>query len=241
MKTLKFLQSLGIVALLGFAISGCTRDEDPGPIQQSEDQYDFTEFNRLDMGDALHINVAQGTEFSIIVKGDRRNLEDLVVRRSGSTLEMKFKNGLRFARHRQYATEVTIVMPALAGVNFSGAARAHVSGFEIDDFQVSLSGAADCTLDIQASHVDFDLSGASDLIVTGTGSSMKASLSGASMLSALEFPVDDANIDASGASNVKVNALQRLTATLSGASDVIYRGTPVMLISTSGASNVNHE
>jgi hypothetical protein len=32
-----------------------------------------------------------------------------------------------------------------------------------------------------------------------------------------------------------------LKATLSGASDVIYRGTPVLVLSTSGASNVGPE
>jgi hypothetical protein len=241
MKTLKFLQSLAIVAILGFALGSCNLDEDPGPIQPWEDQYALTEFDRLDMGDALNVTVAQGTEFSVIVKGDRRNLEDLIVRRSGTTLEAKYKNGWRFIRHRQYATEVTIVMPALAGANFSGAATTSISGFESDEFRLSLSGAADCTLDIQASHVDFDLSGASDLVVTGAASSMKASLSGASMLSAMEFPVEDADIDASGASNVKVNAAIRLKATVSGASDVIYRGTPVLVLSTSGASHVNPE
>ena len=70
---------------------------------------------------------------------------------------------------------------------------------------------------------------------------MDASLSGASSLSALEFAVQDARIDLSGASRAKVNAAERLKATASGASDIVYRGTPALVVSLSGSSNVKSE
>ena len=241
MKSVKFLRLVLFMAGLALAMASCQYDEDPGPLQELEQDYAMSGFDRLEMGDALHVTVEQGTEYAVHVKGDRRNLEDLVVRRSGNTLEMKYKNGWRWLRHRNYETHVTIVMPSLLSVRFSGAATTSVYGFETDDFHLSLSGAATCNLNIMAGHSDFDLSGASTLNVTGSASTMRATLSGASMLSGFEYAIEEADIDASGASDVRVNAAQYLKVNVSGASDVVYRGSPTLAISTSGASRVQPE
>ena len=52
----------------------------------------------------------------------------------------------------------------------------------------------------------------------------------------------DANVEASGASEVTVNASGRLDADASGASDVYYLGSPILgRIDTSGASSVERK
>jgi hypothetical protein len=241
MKTLKFIQFAALLMGIALVTASCQYDEDPGPIQTVTEQHALTGFDRLDMGDALHVTVVQGAEFSIEITGDQRNLEDLVVKKVGGTLDMRYKNGWRFIRQRQYPTYVTVTMPEMLSADFSGAVTASVSGFETDIFHLSLSGASDCDLNITAGHIDFDLSGASDLAVVGSASTMRAALSGASRLSALEFPVQEADIDATGASTVKVNASQQLKVSASGASDVIFRGTPAVQVSTSGSSTVHSE
>ncbi|MEJ0030812.1 MAG: hypothetical protein WDO15_10785 [Bacteroidota bacterium] len=54
---------------------------------------------------------------------------------------MNYRNGRR-NDNRQYTTYVTITMPALKGVLFSGAVNSKVSGFETEgNFDVTLSGA----------------------------------------------------------------------------------------------------
>jgi hypothetical protein len=237
MKTLNFIKSLGFIAVVAVGLSGCQYEDDPGPLQQQEAEYTILDFDRLDMGDALSVTVTQGTEYSMKVTGDRRNIEDLVVKRSGSTLEMHYRNMWRPIR-RQHKTYVTIVMPGLVSADFSGAVTSEIIGFEADEFHLGLSGASTCTLKFTGNNADFDLSGASDLAVEGSAANMNASLSGASRLSALNFPVQTARLDLTGASRAQVNAAERLKATASGASDITYRGTPLLDISTSGESHV---
>jgi hypothetical protein len=186
------------------------------------------------------VTVTKGAEYSIQVKGDQRNVEDLIVKRSGSTLEMHYRNTWRNIR-RNHATYVTIAMPALVSAEFSGAVTSDVSGFETEDFHLGLSGASKCSLKLMATYADFNLTGASDLTVEGTGTTMDASLSGASKLSAFGFVVEAADLDLSGASRASVNASERLHAIASGASDVGYMGTPHLVVSTSGASNIHQE
>jgi hypothetical protein len=240
MKTLNLSRFGAIIAAMSLTLAACDYDEDPGSAQLVEAEFSFQDFDRLEMGDALNVTVTQGSEFSIQVKGDQRNVEDLIVKRSGSTLEMHYKNTWRNIR-RHHTTYVTIVMPSLVSAGFSGAVTSEINEFESEDFHLELSGASTCKLQLAATYTDFKLTGASDLTVEGTASSMDASLSGASRLSAFGFAVETADLDLSGASRASVNATDRLRATASGASDVGYMGSPHLVVSTSGASNIHQE
>jgi hypothetical protein len=104
---------------------------------------------------------------------------------------------------------------------------------------VDLSGSSSLRGDIEAGGTSFDLSGSSDANLTGSGGNLTLDASGSSDVDLSDFPVADAEIDASGASTVTVNASGRLDVEASGASDVYYLGDPSMgTIDTSGASSV---
>jgi hypothetical protein len=240
MKPLKFQQSLIILALVGALTTSCTYDEEPKPGREVIKDYEFASFDRLEMGDAFNLVIEQGSEYSINVRGDERDMDNLVVEQDGEKLKFKFRRGVWF-RHTRYATTVTIVMPALKGAELSGAVDATISTVIEDDFYLSLSGASTAHLNLTAKNVDFDLSGASDLDVVGAADNLNISLSGASTFKGLGFEVEAADVDASGASDVEVNASAVLKAHASGASSVIYRGTPVVNSSTSGSSSIKQE
>lgn len=240
MKTLKSIKLAALVGIMAAALGGCQDYEDARPERLVEADYSIIDFDRLEMGDGLSVTVRQGSEYSIHAEGDERNVEDLVVKRSGSKLEVEYRNGLWNIR-RKYRTYVTIVMPKLVAADFSGAVTADLGAIETEGFHLGLSGASTVTMSLAATQADFDLSGASDLTVTGSASNMDASLSGASRITANEFAVQSAQLVLSGASFVKVNAAETLNVRASGASDVIYRGTPALSVSLSGSSNVKSE
>ncbi len=69
---------------------------------------------------------------------------------------------------------------------------------------------------------------------------MRATASGASQIDLEELTAADADIEASGASNVTVNASGTLDANASGASNIYYLGNPTLgRINESGGSNVD--
>ncbi|MEI9919841.1 MAG: head GIN domain-containing protein [Bacteroidota bacterium] len=209
--------SILFVALL-FTIISCV-NEDPGPLQEQTKEYSILDFERLEIGDALDVTVNQGNMFSISVNGDRRDIDDLEVNKVGNALRMKYHNK-NHNDNRQYTTYVTITMPALKGVSFSGAVNSKVSGFATEgDFDISLSGA-------------------SQLKISGSTTNLHAIVSGASELRAFDLETTTATVDASGASKIRVLATQQLNATASGASDVRYRGNPTVNVTTSGASTI---
>ena len=139
--------------------------------------------------------------------------------------------------------EAEITMPELTGLELSGATRGTVSGFDsTEGLTVQVSGASRLSGDIQAGDVRFDVSGAGRVTLSGSGEDAVIGASGASHMDLADFPVVDANVEASGASTVTVNASGRLDADASGASHVKYLGSPSLgTVDTSGGSSIEPE
>src|SRR5688572_25071443 len=111
--------------VLSLIFTSC-HHEDPGPLQEDRRDFAVTDFDRLEMGSAFNIVVEQGNSYSVTVKGDRRNIDDLDVYKSGNTLVIEFEDNA----NRRHDTYIAITMPALKAVNFSGASDSKIRGFE---------------------------------------------------------------------------------------------------------------
>jgi hypothetical protein len=154
-----------------------------------------------------------------------------------------------------------VTIPQLRGLEFSGATRGTVSGFnstENLDIQVSgassldlvdisagdvkfeVSGASKVTGNIAATDTDFDISGATTVQLEGSAIDIVVDASGASRAKLAAFLVDNADVTLSGASSCTVNLDGKLDADLSGASELEYIGEPTMgTINTSGGSSLS--
>lgn len=219
---------------MSLVLTGCF-EEDFGPRQNGTRSFTFVDFDRVEIEDAFEVTITQGTQFSIKAEGDYRNLDDMRVFKSGSTLEIEFEDN----HSRQYTTYITITMPVLYEANFSGAVNATVNGFRNqNEFSAILSGASLAQIDLFATKTDFRLSGASRVRLTGEANSLAASISGASNLSAYEFPVKTGRIILSGASQAQVTVADQLAGDVSGASELTYKGNPQVSVEASGGSTV---
>jgi uncharacterized protein YjbI with pentapeptide repeats len=238
MKTHHLFILLAIFVITVF--SSCQKREDVGPYQEGTLTYNLTNFTQLRMGSAFKINVQQGNIFSISVRGDRRNLDDLNVRVENGVLRADY---FLPSRNRQYTTEFTIIMPVLDGVDFSGAVVSNVAGFEGSNFtSIRLSGASIGTFSLKAKQCEINLSGASKLNMTGNSQKIMADISGASILESFNFPTEEAQVKLSGASNALLSVSKILSAEASGASHLRYIGNPTTVNSNvSGASSVSKE
>jgi hypothetical protein len=235
---LKYTVSYMLMLASALLFTSCYEAEDPGPIQEIEREFSVADFDRLEMGDAFNIDVTQGNFFEVSVRGDRRNVDDLIVKREGSTLIIRYRD----SGNRHHGTYIDITMPALLSANFSDASDSRISGFDdMQSFNLYLSGASISQLDMNVAQLDVTISGASRLDVWGEGESLNAALSGASLLKAFHFPVENAAIDASGASDVQVLVGSSLDARASGASVIVYRGDPAVTSHVSGASVVQKD
>ena len=206
--------------------------------QESKRTFNVSGFDKLDMGSAFVITVTQANDYKVDVAGREQDLKDLVVKVSGGTLDIGYPNNWGGWKNRK-EVYVTITMPKLTGVDFSGASKAKVTGFKSETFDIDVSGASQATFDIDATNLSLDCSGASGVTIVGDGQKLSADVSGASSINAYDFKVSTANIDASGASGAKVYVTSKIVAEASGASNVRYKGGATNVIAnTSGAGSV---
>ena len=226
-----------LLFLLSFFITSCY-EEDPGPRQQDTRTFSFVDFDRVEAGYGLVVTITKSSAFTIQADGDRRNLDDLVVLKSGNSLMLGFND----TEKRQYLTNIYITMPALTGVSFSGAVNGVVTGFDVSPvFDIALSGASLAQLNVSANELTCSVSGASQLRLTGKGEKLTGIISGASMLSSFDYPVTEAMLNVSGASNGRVNVSQLLKGSATGASLILYRGQPDIDVDSSGESMVRKD
>lgn len=220
----KLLTLLLLISTCGFA-------------QDIKRYFKVKDFERLEMGSAFIITVRQGNTYNVEVRGREQDVKEIVAKTTGNTLELSYPSSWGSSKNRK-EVYVTITMPKLTGVDFSETSKSTVSGFSSDKMSVSVSGASTANFTVNAKNLSLDCSGASSLKLVGTGQNLDTDISGSSNINALDYKVATANIEATGASDVKVFVTSKIMANASGASSVRYKGGAAVKSSTSGAGSV---
>lgn len=208
---------------------------------QETRKFSVSGFTRLSMGNAFKIDVKQGNSYSVTATGRAEDLDDIESSVKGGELRLGYKNH-NWNKNRK-TVEVSITMPSLDGVDFSGASKANVARFSgVKSMDIEVSGASQVTMSLASPKVSVDLSGASSLTLSGEGDVLTGEVSGASSLKGRDFSAKTVNIDASGASSAAVLASNTVNAEASGASSIRYSGSARDIhSSTSGASSVKRD
>jgi hypothetical protein len=224
----------------------------------STQNFDLKGFSKVEVGGAFEVEVVQSDSFDVTVTAD--DFAHIRVEKSGDTLYVKHQ-GIEWFVPFHHQPKARIALPVLTGLNVSGASQGKVQGFQSDtDLSVTLSGASHVTAqNITTGKVDIKVSGASTLsggiqakddanleatgaskiTLTGNGANTVMVVNGASRVELSDFPVQSANLKLSGASHAFINTNGRLDANVSGASSLLWSGSPVMGdIQTSGASTL---
>lgn len=251
----KAIAAAFIAALLTSGLLvGCVGGVVTGSRNMETREFDFSDFTRVEVSSAFEVEIDQSDSYSVSITADDNLFDYIAVSKHGATLQIRLKT----ARYIGTTQRASITMPDLYGLEFSGATHGAVQGFgsshdftlqlsgasslgmvdmSAGDIRFDVSGASRVTGDITAGDADLDISGASTVELQGSGSNIVVDASGASGVRLADFPVNNANVKLSGASNGTVNLDGRLDANLSGASRLSYIGEPTMgTINTSGGS-----
>jgi hypothetical protein len=202
------------------------------------EEYAFTDFTEVEISSAFEFEIQQSNSYNISVTADDNIMDYVQVSQDGQTLKIGLRTVTWFGPKTLRAS---VTMPQLRGLTVSGASRGTVYDFSsTEDLDITVSGASRVTGDITAGNVEFDISGASTIQLGGSANDMFASVSGASRCNLGSFPVNNADVNFSGASSGTINLDGRLDADLSGASRLWYIGEPTVGdINTSGASTIS--
>ena len=226
----------GIIAAM-LLFTACSK-EPSNPIERS---YSNIDFNKIDAGDQHRLTITKGTGFSIIARGEERDVNDLVIRVIDSSLKIEY-NRYKSNRKRVY---FTITLPSLEGLVLSGQSEATVSGFsETDLVNLVVSGQSACWINMNAPKFKLLASGQSKIeFQGGVATGFEGEASGQSEILAYGLsPVVFAEVTATGQSTIKVRVGNSFKANASGQSRIYYRGDPLITqIVSTGDSRIIKE
>jgi hypothetical protein len=236
--TMKRWIVLCAVVAVGLSLCGCTVAV--GGIRGSGnavmEDYDISGFDRVDISYGYHAQITQGEVFAVTLRVDDNVLQYVDVAKSGGILHIGMKPGHTYA-FINITLEATITMPELTGVALSGDANAAISGFRSGNaFAADVSGDGNLSGDLVCGEATLNLSGGSEATLSGSASDLTAEVSGASRAELSAFAVENANIEATGDSEVIVNVSGLLNVEATGDSRVDYLGNPTL--GTSGGSQI---
>jgi hypothetical protein len=255
--------AVALILILTVALfSGCSASVTGKLITEEKD---FTDFTKVDVEGAFDIEIIKANSFSVTVSGDEGFFDYIAVEKEGDTLKISLDPRHTFTDFTLVAKtlKAKVAMPALRRLRLSGASTGTIQGFSSsDDFSIEVSGASALDMDdiktsdaefeisgaskvagnIEAGDIEFKVSGASGVELEGSADNTAIEASGASNVNLADFPLNNADVKLSGASEATVNVKGRLDSVLSAASRLYFHGNPTIgNMEVSGASTIKHK
>lgn len=200
-----------------------------------------SKFSKISVASGFDVYISSGTEESVAVSASRKEYQkNIKVEVKNNTLYISYKPAVEKWTTRNLRLRAYISYKDLESLQLSGATDARlVDTWKGNNVRIDVSGASDLRGKVEFGEAKIDLSGASDITLSGTVVKLKVDASGASEFSGFDLQSDISNVQASGASEIKVSAQKELYAQASGASHIIYSGdAAVRDVHASGASKV---
>ncbi|MEI8225286.1 MAG: head GIN domain-containing protein [Bacteroidota bacterium] len=200
---------------------------------------DVSGFTRVSFGVSGDLYINFGSEFKVVLEGEKALLGDIVTEVSGDKLVIKKEN---WRLNMNEKVTIYITMPEIKGLGVSGSGRAEIKdAVKAENLNLSVSGSGKLfTTDVVAADLNCSISGSGDIIIGGSGDATKAdiSISGSGNYRGEPLKIGSAEISISGSGNCSCNVTGSLRASVSGSGNVTYLGDPKVDVRVSGSGRV---
>jgi len=222
-----------VVVLLSGFVNGQSVDKETRNVK---------DFTKVSFGVAGNLYINIGPEFSVILEGNKRVLDNVLTEVSGGKLVIKNENWRMNNWRTDERITVHITMPEINGLGVSGSGKAEIKdAVKTEDLNLSVSGSGKLyASDVKVSDLECSISGSGDISMGSTGGSSKAgiSISGSGNYFGESFKIGTAEIHISGSGNCECNVTESLRASVSGSGNVTYEGNPKLDAHVSGSGKV---
>jgi len=197
-------------------------------------------FHGIEVSNAINLYLSQGDAETVVVSAPEVKWRDRIrTEVRDGILRIYLENSHFSLGNTKLKAYVSYTL--LDRLDASGASDIFVDGvISGDNLDVTLSGASDFRGAVNVKELKMNQSGASDAHITGAVSGTASfESSGASDVKGYDLVAQNCDVHASGASDIHITVNKDLTADVSGASSVHYKGDgAVRELHSSGASTV---
>jgi hypothetical protein len=209
-------------------------------------EFDFSGFTAVEVRNALKLDIRRGDKFTVAVEADEQALNDVKVTMFGGMLTAKLEArwghvGLLFKGVS--SPKLFVTLPELKSLELAAASRGEISGFTgAESLQITLAGASSLTGDIACKELRLEGGAASHFELSGTADGVEIELSAASNANLEKMTVGHARVKLGGAASMTLNITGKLDATVSGASNLRWLGSPMLGdVKITGASSFSRK
>lgn len=199
------------------------------------------EFSNISISSAIDLYISQSSEYAVAVSAkDAKLVKSITTEVKNGTLYISFDgSGFKdWGSGKQMKAYVSI--KNIGRLQASGSCDIYVDGsINATDLTISLSGSSDFKGIVNVQNLRLEASNSSDFHISGKTINLKVTATGSSDVKGYDLIADNCDIEASGASDVKLTINKQLKAKTSGSSNITYKGEPtVKQVFSSGSSDI---
>jgi len=188
------------------------------------DDRSVSSFKTIELRIAADVYLTEGDHAGIKIEGDDNLLQFVEVEQHGDAVEVRSKQGFNLVSSN--GLKVYVTTPVVEKIEASCACNieSQTKITSPDGLEVHFSGAGNIPLDVNAPRVDARLSGAGNIYLKGQTKDVKLNLSGAGNAHCYDLLAENTDVSISGFGSAEVYASVKLSASVSGAGNVDYKG-----------------
>jgi len=199
-----------------------------------------SDFKNVEVDGAAKVLVSQSDHSSVRIECDENLLGYMEVSQQGDRVIIRERHGYHLVPTNDIkvyvSTKVYNQIKVSGAVDIIGQSK--ISNPE--DLALSVSGAGDIKMDVDAPRLTADVSGSGSVDLKGQTKDVDLDLTGAGHAHCYDLLAENTKVDISGAGDAEVFASVKLEATVSGAGNVNYKGNATTVNQhVSGAGSVH--
>lgn len=196
--------------------------------------YDTVPFDRIRLETSSNIRIIQSNEYKVIVRGQKRDVDDTEVRVNSDRLVIE-EHG-----HIDNDQRIEIYVPEISELENTGSSLVYgESEFTQNrSMDLTMTGSGEIDMYVDVDNLDVRLTGSGYIYLEGFADNADFDITGSGWIRAFSLDTDimDVRIDGSGSAEVNVDS--DLDIVISGSGDVYYKGHPDVSIVISGSGHV---
>lgn len=224
-------------AFLLFCLCGLTALKS---VAQASKNVPVTGYSAITISSGIDLYLTQSNSENIRISGNEDLIKDVIVEKSGSTLVIKYKEGIKWNRmFKKQSTKAYVNYKTLNALTASGGSDVFSqSAIKTDHITITASGGSDMKLELVTKDLVLHSSGGSDINLKGSAVNMEVHSSGGSDVNAYDFIAENAKVSSSGGSDANIHVTKALEASASGGSDIHYKGDAAVKNNSSKSGDV---
>jgi hypothetical protein len=185
-------------------------------------------FNAVNIAGPYDVYITQGPAESVKVDAPSDMMSKILTEVNGGVLKIYSKHeywnwGFLWGHHKKIRVFVTI--KDVTGIHVSGSGDAYFkNGITAGALKLSVSGSGDMTGRLDAKTLECNISGSGDMRLSGRADNSSVSVTGSGDFSAGDLVTITSTVHVAGSGDARINASQRVDASVSGSGDVHYTG-----------------